>query len=318
MRIAILDDYQSVALESADWSRVAEGAEIMSLTEHIDDEEALAERLHGVTALVVMRERTRITKSLLECLPDLTLIVTTGPSNVAIDLQAAEDANVTVCGTGGYIEPTVELTWALILALVRRIPDEVEAVRRGGWQHTVGSDLHGKSLGVVGLGRIGSRVGRVGLAFGMDVIAWSEHLTPARADAEGARLVTKRELFEQSDVVSIHLVQSPATVGTVGLADLNLMKSSAVIVNTSRGPIVDEQALVTVLRDGRIAGAALDVFDQEPLPSSHPFRTLPNVLATPHIGYVTSEVYRLFYAEVVEDLEAFMNGNPIRVVRRNQ
>jgi len=317
MRVAILDDYQSVALKSADWSRVAKDAQIMSLTEHIDDEAALAEQLHGVTALVVMRERTRITKSLLKRLPDLTLIVTTGPSNAAIDMQATEDASVTVCGTGGYIEPTVELTWALVLALVRRIPDEVEAVRRGSWQHTVGTDLHGKSLGLVGLGRIGSRVGRVGLAFGMDVIAWSEHLTAARAEAEGARLVTKRELFEQSDVVSIHLVQSPATVGTVGRDDLKLMKSSAVIVNTSRGPILDEQALVTVLRDGGIAGAALDVFDQEPLPPSHPFRTLPNVLATPHIGYVTSEVYRLFYGEVVEDLEAFMSGNPIRVVRRN-
>jgi phosphoglycerate dehydrogenase-like enzyme len=315
MRVAILDDYQSVALDMADWSGVTNRAEVFSLTDHIDDEALLAERLDGVNAIVLMRERTPITRGLLDRLPSLELLVTTGPFNASIDLRAAEEAGVTVCGTGGYIEQTVELTWALILALVRHVPDEVAAVRRGAWQHTVGHDLHGKILGIVGLGRIGSRVARVGHAFGMSVHAWSEHLTAERAEAGGATLVSKQDLFAASDVISIHLVQSPATVGTVGDPELRSMKPSAVIVNTSRGPLIDEDALVAALREERIAGAALDVFGQEPLPAAHPFRVLPNVLATPHIGYVTRETYQMFYREVVEDLVAFLEGSPIRLVR---
>jgi phosphoglycerate dehydrogenase-like enzyme len=316
VRVAILDDYQAVALEMAEWGRLAGRAEVFSVTEHIDDEATLAERLAGVTAIVVMRERTPVTRGLLQRLPTVNLLVTTGPFNAVIDLEAAEELGVTVCGTGGYIEQTVELTWALILSLVRHIPDEVAAVRRGDWQHTIGRDLNGKTLGLLGAGRIGSRVGRIGQAFGMSLCAWSPNLTAERAEAEGARLVSKAELFADSDVVSVHMVLSPSTAGIVGADDLRGMKSSAVIVNTSRGPLIDDEALVSALQESRIAGAALDVFGQEPLPPSHPFRTLPNVIATPHIGYVTEETYRLFYEEIVEDLEAFLDGNPIRVVRR--
>src|ERR1700681_4549961 len=315
MKIAILDDYQSVALEMADWSGVTSRAELVSFVDHVDDETVLAERLTDVSVIVLMRERTPMTRGLLEQLPNLQLLVTTGPFNASIDLAAAEEAGVEVCGTGGYIEQTVELTWALILSLARHIPDEVAAVRRGEWQHTIGTDLHEKTLGIIGLGRIGSRVARVGLSFGMSVHAWSEHLTMERARAEGVTLVDKGALFEDSDIISIHLVQSPTTVGTVGKRELERMKRSALIVNTSRGSIIDEDALVAALREQSIAGAALDVFGQEPLPAAHPFRSLPNVLATPHIGYVTRGTYELFYREIVEDIVAFMEGTPIRRIR---
>jgi phosphoglycerate dehydrogenase-like enzyme len=314
VRVVVLDDYQGVALEMADWSVLGEDCEVVSLREHLDDVKALARALAGAQVVVAMRERTPIDEALLARLDDLELIVTTGPSNAAIDVAAARARNVEVCGTGGYIEPTVELTWALILSLARHVPTEVEATRSGRWQVTVGSELKGKTLGLVGLGRIGTRVARVAQAFEMEVVAWSQNLTEEDAEATGCRRVNKRELFATADVVSIHLVLSDRTRGIVGADELAAMKPTAVLVNTARGPLVDEAALVDALESGRIAGAGLDVFDVEPLPLDHPFRRLPSVVATPHIGYVTTELYELFFREIVEDIAALIEGPPIRRV----
>lgn len=314
MKVVVLDDYQGVALSSADWSGVAARAEIEVLRDHIDDVDELARCLAGAEVVVLMRERTPFGPDLLARLPSLRLVVTTGPRNAVVDVAACRARGVAVCGTGGYVAPTIELTWALILALTKRIPDEVASVRAGDWQRTLGVDLSGKTLGVVGLGRIGSAVARVGTAFGMSVIAWSQNLTPAQAEAAGAEAVDKATLFARSDLVTLHLVLSDRTRGVVGRPELEAMKPSAYLVNTARGPLVDEPALVDVLGRRRIAGAALDVFDAEPLPVDHPLRTLPNVLATPHVGYVTEEMYALFYREVVEDIEAFMDGRLLREV----
>jgi phosphoglycerate dehydrogenase-like enzyme len=312
MRCVVLDDYQSVAACSADWTSADVAVE--SVTEHIADEGALAERVAGAEIVVAMRERTRVTASLLDRLEGLRLLVTTGMWNAAIDLPAAARRGVTVCGTSGIVTPTSELTWALIHALSRHVVADDNTMRAGGWQTRVGVGLHGLRLGLLGLGNIGALVARVGLAFGMDVVAWSQHLTAERAAEVGVRLVGMDELLATSDVVSIHLVLGDRTRGLIGAAELARMKPTALLINTSRGPIVEHDALVAALRDGTIAGAGLDVFDVEPLPIDDPLRTLPNTVLTPHTGYVVTQCYELFYRHIVEDIAAWRAGHPIRVI----
>ena len=312
VKIAILDDYQGVSLEFADWDQL--DAEIEVFTDHIADPDELVRRLAGFPVVVAMRERTRFTADVLRRLPDLKLLVTTGPRNAAIDVAAAERQGIVVSGTGYFGAPTVELTWALILAAARNLPVQERAMRDGGWQHTVGTGLHRKTLGLLGLGNLGSKVARIGQAFGMDTIAWSQNLTPERAAEHGVTAVPKEELFARADVLSVHLVLSGRTTGLVGRAELAAMKPSAILVNTSRGPIIDQDALLDTLRRGAIRCAALDVYDVEPLPADHPLRTLPNTVLTPHIGYVTRELYEVFYRDAVEDIAAFQAGQPIRVI----
>ena len=315
MRVAILDDYQGVALHSADWSDVEARADIEVFSDHLDDEARLADRLRHFEAIVLMRERTPVPASLLARLPKLRLLVTTGMGNAAIDLAAATEAGVTVCGTRGLNYPTAELTWGLILALARRIPAEDAAIRAGHWQTTLGEGLQGKTLGVIGLGRLGSQVAHVGRAFGMDVVAWSRSLTAARAAEAGAGLSPSKEaLLERADVVSIHVVLNDGSRGLLGGAELARMKPSAYLVNTSRGPIVEEAALIEALRTRTIAGAGLDVFDREPLPADHPLLDLDNAVLTPHLGYVTKETYEVFYGDAVEDVVAYLDGRPVRVI----
>lgn len=313
-RVVVLDDYQHAALEVADWSAVQERAAVEVLSEHIADPDELVRRLAGHEIVVAMRERTPFPAEVLERLPDLRLLVTTGRRNAAIDVEAARRLGVTVCGTRSDATATVEHTWALILGLCRNLVAESANVRSGGWQTTLGTGLHGKRLGVVGLGRLGTKVAEIGRAFGMEVVAWSANLTEERAAAAGARLVSFDELLSTSDVITVHLVLGDRTRGLVGARELDLMKDSAILVNTSRGPIVDTSALVTALEDGRIAGAAVDVFDVEPLPTDHPLRTAPRSLVTPHLGYVTRDGYRIFYGDVVEDIVAFLDGQPVRVL----
>ncbi|MFB9722769.1 D-2-hydroxyacid dehydrogenase family protein [Planobispora longispora] len=312
LRCAVLDDYQNVALTMADWSRV--GAR--SFPERFPDQDALVEAIGDYEIVVIMRERTPFPRSLFERLPKLQLLITSGGRNASIDLAAAAEHGVTVCGTGSSLTPPAELTWALILGLARRIVPEATAVRTGGpWQSTVGVDLNGGVLGLLGLGRIGTQVARVGQAFGMDVLAWSQNLTAERAEAAGVRLAgSLRELCAASDFLSIHVVLGERTRGLVGPAELASMKPTAYLVNTARAAIVDQDALVEALRERRIAGAGLDVFETEPLPADHPLRTLPGVLATPHLGYVTEENYRTYFREAVEDIDAFLDGAPVRVL----
>jgi phosphoglycerate dehydrogenase-like enzyme len=286
----------------------------VTFPDHLDDEDAVAERLAPFDVVVAMRERTPFPRSLLDRLPDLRLLVTTGARNAAIDLAAARDRGVTVCATASHAPGTAELTWALVLAVARHVPAEDAALRAGRWQSTVGADLAGARLGVVGLGRLGTRVARVGQAFEMDVVAWSPNLTDERAAAAGVRRVDKDELFATADVVTVHLVLAESTRGTVGRDELARMKPSAILVNTSRGPVVDEAALVEALTDGRIAGAGLDVFDREPLPAGSPLLAAPRTVLTPHLGYVTRRTYEVFYREAVEDVAAFLAGSPVRVL----
>jgi phosphoglycerate dehydrogenase-like enzyme len=306
IRIAILDDYQNVALEMADWSPIAGRADITVFNDHLTDPDAFVERLLPFDVVCVMRERTPLPRSVIERLPQLKLIASTGPRNASIDVEAAAERGIVVAHTGYNPRSTIELTWALILAGDRHVATENAHLRVGGWQLTIGESLHRRTLGVLGLGKIGSEVAKIGVAFGMDVIAWSQNLTPDRAQAFGARLVSKEELFRSADILTIHLVLSQRTKGLVGAAELHAMKPSARLINTSRGPIVDEPALIEVLRQRRIAGAALDVFDIEPLPPDHPFRSLDNVLATPHIGYVSRELYRIFYGDTVKNIERWL------------
>ncbi len=313
-RVAVLDDYQQVALQMADWSALAGLAEVTPFSDHLDDVEQLATRLAGYNIVVAMRERTAFPRRLLERLPRLRLLVATGRRHTVIDLQAAGEMGIVVCGTRGLASNTSELTWALILSLLRKVPAEAHAIRSGGWQSTIGVDLAGKTLGILGLGSIGRRVARVATAFDMRVLAWSQNLTPAAATESGATWCDKDTLLADSDVITIHLVLSDRTRGLVGSRELALMKPEAFLINTSRGPIVVEEALIESLRRGRIAGAALDVFDTEPLPPDHPLRTLPNALLTPHLGYVTENTYRNFYRDVVEDIVAYLAGSPVRVV----
>jgi phosphoglycerate dehydrogenase-like enzyme len=314
VRIAVLDDYQRVAARMVDWAAAVPGAEVTCFPDHLAGEDAVAARLTGFDVVVAMRERTPFPRSLLARLPDLRLLVTTGRRNAAIDLSAAAELGITVCGTDGGGPATAELTWALILGLVRHVPDEDASIRGGGWQTTVGTDLAGATLGVLGLGNLGRRVAAVGLAFGMDVIAWSQNLTAEAAQAAGARRVERAELFRTADVLTIHVVLSDRTRGLVGAPELALMKPSAYLVNTSRGPIVDEAALIAHLRDGRIAGAALDVYEVEPLPADHPLRTLPRTVLTPHLGYVSARTYRVMFTQAAEDVAAFLAGRPLRLL----
>jgi phosphoglycerate dehydrogenase-like enzyme len=310
MKVAILDDYQNVALWMADWSPVAEKAEIRVFNDHIADPNLLVERLLPFDVVCVMRERTPLPRDVIERLPRLKLIASTGARNSSIDAQAARERGITVASTGYGSSPTVELTWALILASARHIVRESTSVRQGGWQTTVGDDLDGKILGVVGLGRIGARVARIGCAFGMKVIAWSQNLTAEIAAAAGATLVGKDELFSQADIVTIHLILSKRTRQLVGAGELALMKPASRLINTSRGQIVDEDSLIEALQSRRIAGAALDVFDREPLPADHPFRRLDNVLATPHMGYVTESLYRIFYRDTASNVASWLEQHP--------
>ncbi|WP_341923976.1 D-2-hydroxyacid dehydrogenase family protein [Nocardioides psychrotolerans] len=315
MRCVILDDYPGVATSYADWS-VLEGLETQALREHLGDEDAVAAALSGAEVVVAMRERTPFPASLLQRLPDLRLLVTTGMRNASIDLDAARAADVVVCGTSSLPTPPVELTWALVLGLARHLVPEVDAMRRGGpWQSTVGADLAGATLGVVGLGKLGTRVAAVGTAFGMDVLAWSPHLTDERASAAGVRRAgALTDLLAVADVVSLHLVLSESTRGLLGERELAAMRPSAFLVNTSRAGLVDTDALATALQQGRIAGAGLDVFDEEPLPAGHPLRTMPGVLATPHLGYVTEGNLRTHYTEALADVVAWRSGEPVRVL----
>lgn len=317
LRCAVLDDFQGAATTLADWSPVtARGVEVVCYPDHLADEDALAARLADYDILVTLRERVPFPAGLLERLPRLKLLVASGMRNSVIDHAAAARAGVTVCGTASSSTPPVELTWALLLGLARGIVTENAALRAGGpWQQTVGADLYGRRLGLLGLGRTGSRVARIGLAFGMEVTAWSQNLTKERADAEGAVLAPSKEaLLADSDFVSVHLALGERTRGLIGAAELALMRPTAYLVNTSRSAIVDQAALLEALRTGRIAGAGLDVFDTEPLPADDPLRTAPNLLATPHLGYVTRANYATYYGEAVEDVLAFLDGAPVRVL----
>lgn len=309
-RCAILDDYQGVALDLADWS----GIDAHPFHEPFASTDDLVAALADYEIVVIMRERTPFPASLFARLPKLRLLVTTGMRNASIDLAAAAAHGVTVCGTGSRSTPPAELTWALILGLTRHLLPEATNLRTAGpWQSTLGLDLHGATLGLLGLGKIGTQVARVARAFGMNVVAWSQNLTQERAAEAGATLAPSLDtLLERSDIVSVHLVLSARTRHLVGARELALLRPTAYVVNTSRAAIIDQEALVKALSDGSIAGAGLDVFDEEPLPGDHPLRTLPNVLATPHLGYVTSGNYRTYFAEAVEDIHAFLAGSPLR------
>ncbi len=316
MQVAVLDDYQRAALSLADWKSLEPEGLVRSYPDHIADPAELAKRLHVFECVVLMRERTLFPKVLIDKLPNLRLIVTAGMRNAAIDVEAATARGIQVCGTETLGYPTAELTWGLIIALARKIPEEWAALREGKWQSRLGTGLKGKVLGVVGLGRLGSQVASIGKAFGMSVIAWSPNLTGAKAEAAGFQRVEKDELFARADVVTIHLVLGDRSRGLVGAAELARMKPSAYLVNTSRGPIVQEKALIEALKARRIAGAAVDVFDREPVAEDHPYLALDNLLATPHLGYVTEENYRQIYGEAVEDIRAFLQAKPIRSINK--
>ncbi|MGH6968676.1 MAG: D-2-hydroxyacid dehydrogenase family protein [Stellaceae bacterium] len=314
MQVAVLDDYQRSALALADWKSLEPGIQVETFPDHVADPDILARRLHTFECVVLMRERTLFPKTLIECLPNLRLIVTAGMKNASIDVATATARGIQVCGTDTLGTPTAELAWGLIVALARKIPQEFAALKRGHWQSTLGIGLHGKILGVVGLGRLGSLMARIGGAFGMKIVAWSPNLTAARAQEVGAALVTKDELFSQADFVTIHLVLGDRSRGLIGAAEIDRMKPGAYLVNTSRGPIVQEAALIAALKARRIAGAALDVYDREPLPAGHPLLALDNLLVTPHLGYVTAENYRLIYGQAVENIRAFLDGKPTRTM----
>jgi phosphoglycerate dehydrogenase-like enzyme len=312
VKIAVLDDYQNVALSMADWSVLDGRASVTVFNDHLADPDAVVARLEPFDVVCVMRERTPMTRAVILRLPRLRLIASTAPRNASIDLEAAGERGIKVVPTGYFSSPTIELTWALILASARSLVAEAASLRAGGWQHHVGDDLTGKTLGVLGLGNIGGAVAKIGTAFGMKVIAWSQNLTAERAAAAAAALVTKEDLFRQADFLTIHLVLSDRTRGLIGAKELALMKPTARLVNTSRGPIVVEADLIATLRNGKIAGAALDVFDQEPLPPDHPYRSLPNLLATPHIGYVSHDLYTRFYQDTVDNIRQWLDrqGRP--------
>ncbi len=314
IRIAVLDDYQNVARRFADWNTLSPGASVTVFNDHVADQARLVDRLRDFEVVCAMRERTPFPRAVLEALPNLRMLVTTGARNASFDMAAATELGIVVTYTGGTNHPTPELTWALILALFRQIPVEHRNVVEGRWQTTIGRSLHGATLGLVGLGRLGEQVAHVGKAFGMQLIAWSQNLTEQRAAECGARRVDKEELFRTADVATVHLVLSGRSRGLIGAPELALMKPTAYLVNTSRGPIVDEKALLTALRERRIAGAGLDVYDVEPLPTDHPFRSLDNVVLTPHIGYVTDDTYRIFYGNMVENIRTWMAGGSVRVL----
>jgi phosphoglycerate dehydrogenase-like enzyme len=309
----VLDDYQDVARRFGPWRDLGPDVSLDVVTDHLLGRELL-DRLAGADVVVAMRERTAFDADLLRALPELRLLVTTGMANAAIDLAAAAECGVTVCGTGGLASPTAELTWGLVLALARRIPAEDAAMRRGDWQLGVGTELAGKTFGVIGLGRLGQRVARIAQAFEMRVGAWSQNLDPGLARGLGVEPVSKADLLRDSDVVSLHLKLSDRTRGIIGAADLAQMRRSAYLVNTSRGPLVDTDALLAALHDGLIAGAGIDVYDEEPLPRAHPLRSAPNTVLTPHVGYVTDGTYRVFFTDAVADVAAWLAGSPVRVL----
>ncbi|WP_116886233.1 D-2-hydroxyacid dehydrogenase family protein [Pseudomonas syringae] len=313
LKIAVLDDWQNVASTVVDWSVLGSMGEISFLHDYPADTSTMARRLRDFDIICVMRERTLFDATLLSQLPALKLLVTGGMRNAAIDTAAAKRQGIVVCGTESYKHAAPELTWALIMGITRNLVAEANALRAGNWQVGLGSDLHGKTLGILGLGSIGKWIARYGQAFGMMVIAWSQNLTPEAAAESGVTYVSKQQLFEQADVLSVHLVLSDRSRGLVDAEALNWMKPGAYLINSSRGPIIDQAALIETLQQRRISGAALDVFDIEPLPADHPFRTLDNVLATPHIGYVTENNYRTFYGQMIEDIQAWHAGSPIRV-----
>jgi phosphoglycerate dehydrogenase-like enzyme len=314
MKLAVLDDYQGVALDMADWSPLRGELDITVFEHHLGDLEAVAAALLDFEIVCAMRERTAFPRALFERLPSLRLLVTTGALNASIDLAAAAEHGVTVCGTTSIPRPPAEHTWALILAAARQLPAEDRRMREGGWQRTIGIDLAGRTLGVIGLGRLGGIVAGIGRAFDMSILAWSPNLTPERAAECGATLASKEELLAGADFVTIHLRLSDRTRGLIGAAELAAMKKSAWLVNTSRGPIVDEAALVDALERQVIAGAALDVYDEEPLPAEHPLRRLDNTVLSPHLGYVTAGTYQAFYRGTVEAVRAWLDGTPIRVL----
>jgi phosphoglycerate dehydrogenase-like enzyme len=313
LKIGILDDYQNVALSLADWSSL--DADIEVFTTPFSDEDEVVNRLADFDVLVAMRERTPFPAEVLSRLRSLKLLVSTGPVNSAIDVAAARGLGVVVSGTGYFSYPTAELTWALILAAARRLPQQVQSMRTGGWQIGLGTSVHGLTLGLLGLGNVGGQVAAIAHAFGMRVIAWSENLTGERAAEHEVTAVSRERLFAEADVLSIHVVLSERSRGIVGASELAMMKPTSILVNTSRGPIVDEGALVDALRRHAISCAAIDVYETEPLPADHPLRSLDNTLLTPHIGYVSQQLYSVFYRDAVEDIAAFIAGSPVRVIR---
>jgi D-3-phosphoglycerate dehydrogenase len=315
-RCAILDDYQSVALKMADWSKVAGDLDIKVFSEPMAGPDAVAQALNGFEIVCAMRERTPFPRQLIEALPDLRLLVTTGMVNRAIDLDAAKARGVMVCGTPSFGNPTTGIAWGLILELTRRIGHENARLKSGAlWQSVVGADVEGLTLGVIGLGKLALRVSEVGRAFRMKVVAWSQNITPERAQAAGVEYAaSKEEVLRQSDIVSIHIPLTPKSRGLIGASELALMKPTALLINTSRGPIVEEAALLAALRGNKIAGAGFDVYDVEPLPLEHPLRKLDNVVITPHLGYASQQNYRAYFAGVVDDIRGFLDGKPVRVL----
>ncbi len=314
MKIAILDDYQQVAEHFADWEKVKDRCELKVFNEPFDDEDHAIENLLDFDALIIMRERTPITTKLLNACSNLKLIITSGMRNKSIDLETCKQKNITVCGTDMHPNPTAELTWALILGLARNLREETENMYQGYWQTTVGTELKGKTLGVIGLGKQGTQVTNIAKAFGMEVIAWSENLKIADAQAKGALAVSKEDLLERSDFITIHLVLSERTKHIIKYEDICKMKPTAYLINTSRGEIIHEEDLAKALEENKIAGAGIDVYSTEPLPANHKLRFLPNALLLPHLGYVTKENYSLMYEQMLEDLEAYFDNNPIRLL----
>jgi phosphoglycerate dehydrogenase-like enzyme len=314
-RCAILDDYQNVVLKVTDWSKVSGDLDIKVFNEHLGGPDNVVKALQGFDIVCAMRERTGFPRAVIEQLPDLKLLITTGLRNASIDVAAAKERGVVVCGTPSVGNPTSGIAIGLMLELTRRIGYENARMKAGvPWQTTIGVDLDGMTLGVLGLGKLGTRTANIAKAFGMKVIAWSQNLTPEKCQAAGVDYVTKEELFRQADFITIHVILSQRTRGLVSAKELGLMKPSAYIINTSRGPIIDEAALLEVLRDKKIAGAGLDVFDIEPLPTDHALRKLDNVVLTPHLGYVATQNYRAYYGGVVDDIRAFLDGKPVRVM----
>ncbi len=313
-KIAILDDYANAALSSADWSSLPDGFEPVVFTDNLVEHDALVERLKDFEIVCAMRERTPFPGAVFRRLPKLKLFITSGPRNNAVDFKTAKEMGVVTCGTDSPGSSTVELTWALILGTMRNVAFDHLTMKQGGWQERTGISVSGKTLGLVGLGRLGGMMAEIAPKFGLDVIAWSQNLTRERCDEVGARLVSKEELFRQADIVSIHVILGERTRGLVTATEFGLMKPSAILVNTSRGPIVEEAALIEALTTGRIRAAAVDVYDKEPLPADHPYRGIDNLLTTPHVGYVTEESYRIFYTQMVENIRAWAGGSPLRVI----
>jgi phosphoglycerate dehydrogenase-like enzyme len=315
LKAAILDDYQNVALTFADWSSVTKDVEVKVFTEPFASPAEAIKALQGFAIVAGMRERTAFPRAVLEALPDLKLLITTGAKNNSFDVKAANDLGITVCGTGTFGNPTVGIAFGLMLELTRRIGFENARMKAGeSWQVTIGQDLEGMTLGIVGLGKLGQRVAKVGQAFGMKVIGWSQNLTPEKAKEAGVDYASREDLFAKSDFISVHLVLSDRSRGLINAADLGRMKKSAYLINTARAPIVDQAALLKALQDKTIGGAGLDVFEVEPLPVNDPYRKLDNVVLTPHLGYVSEQTYRKFYPDIVEDIRAFLDGKPVRVI----